>query len=84
MVGPLPWPCLCGSFSAPGCPFFEKSQISWIQICSKQYKDNKLISSEEAKFNDSQWECNLSAGAFATGWFNVLKIPFLYHGYSEG
>jgi hypothetical protein len=22
MVGPLPKPCVCGSFSAPGCPFF--------------------------------------------------------------
>jgi len=21
MVGPLPGPCVCGSFSAPGCPF---------------------------------------------------------------
>jgi len=28
-------------------------------------------------------ECNLSAGAFATGWSNVLKLPFLYYGYSE-
>jgi len=19
---PFPWPCVCGSFNAPGCPFF--------------------------------------------------------------
>jgi len=27
MVGPLPGPCVCGSFSAPGCPFIQEKVL---------------------------------------------------------
>jgi len=28
MVGPLPGPCVCGSFSAPGCPYVRKYELN--------------------------------------------------------
>jgi hypothetical protein len=34
MVGPLLGPCVCGSFSAPGCPFYYFCKVS---IMSQDY-----------------------------------------------
>jgi len=30
MVGPLPGPCVCGSFSAPGCPLLKQHTTTGI------------------------------------------------------
>ena len=34
MVGPLPRPCVCGSFSSPGCPFIRIPKArDWYVLC---------------------------------------------------
>ena len=50
MVGPLPGPCVCGSFSAPGCPFyiFYMNNASFIGVklfIYKKYLNDTIIAS---------------------------------------
>jgi len=47
MVGPLPGPCVCGSFSAPGCPFivfqFQFSHLLLMKIVKGVHKKGKIL-----------------------------------------
>ena len=63
MVGPLPGPCVCGSFSVPGCPFFITRSLIFTWLPSAYIKTKGAWfageSSEERKafhsYKKSSW-----------------------------